>query len=59
MTQIMNLLHLAPDLQEEILFLRDGYLSPIAERQVRIILSEVDRENKRMRGRALSSHSRR
>ena len=43
-TQIMNLLHLAPDIQEEILFLprtlkgRD----PIAERHIRPITSVVD-----------------
>jgi len=43
-TQIMNLLHLAPAIQEEILFLprvtkgRD----PIAERNLRSVIREVD-----------------
>lgn len=42
-TQIMNLLLLAPDIQEEILFLpaiAEGH-DPIPERQVRFIASEV------------------
>jgi len=43
-TQIMNLLHLAPAIQEEILFLprvTEGR-DPIAERQLRAITAEVD-----------------
>lgn len=43
-TQIMNLLHLAPGIQEEILFLprvTEGR-DPIAERHLRTITAEVD-----------------
>ena len=43
-TQIMNLLHLAPDIQEEILFLprvTEGH-DPIAERRLRPIVAEPD-----------------
>jgi len=43
-TQIMNLLHLAPTIQEEILFLprvTEGR-DPIAERHLRAITAEVD-----------------
>jgi hypothetical protein len=48
MTQIMNLLHLAPDLQEKILFLSStSSRSPIAERQLRGITAEVDWEQQR------------
>jgi len=49
MTQIMNLLHLAPDIQEEILFLprvpegRD----PVTERDVRKMVTEVDWDRQR------------
>ena len=48
-TQIMNLLHLAPDIQEELLFLprvttgRD----PVTEREVRAIASEVEWQRQR------------
>lgn len=44
MTQVMNLLHLAPDIQEEILFLppTDGGRDPIGEHQVRPIAGVVD-----------------
>jgi hypothetical protein len=44
MTQIMNLLHLAPDIQEELLFLSpvtDGR-DPITERALRVICTEGD-----------------
>ena len=42
-TQIMNLLHLAPDIQEEILFLprTDGRRAPIRERMVRPIAAII------------------
>jgi len=43
-THIMNLLHLAPDIQEEILFLprvTEGR-DPIAERNLRCVAAEVD-----------------
>ena len=43
-TQIMNLLHLAPDIQEEILFLPrtpEGQ-GPISERQIRPIAAAID-----------------
>ena len=44
MTQILNLLHLAPDIQEEILFLprvTEGK-DPIHEKMLRPIAAEVD-----------------
>jgi hypothetical protein len=43
-TQIMNLLHLAPGIQEELLFLPrvTGGRDPITERGVRAIAREVD-----------------
>jgi hypothetical protein len=55
MTQIMNLLHLAPDIQEAILFLprtttgRD----PVTERDLRVIVSVVDwgKQRRMWRGR--------
>jgi hypothetical protein len=42
-TQIMNLLHLAPDIQEELLFLppTDGRRAPIHERAIRPICAEI------------------
>ena len=44
LTQIMNLLNLAPDIQEAILFLprTDRGFDPISERQVRRIAAEPD-----------------
>ena len=44
MTQIMNLLHLAPDIQEEILFLprTRGGRDPIREKMVRPIAAVPD-----------------
>ena len=51
MTQIMNLLHLAPDIQEQLLFLprvTEGR-DPIIERDLRPIAGEVDwQEQRRM-----------
>ena len=43
-TQIMNLLHLAPDIQEEILFLprTEGGRAPIRQRMVRPIAAILD-----------------
>jgi hypothetical protein len=43
-TQIMNLLNLAPDVQEEILFLprTDGGRAPIRERMIRPIAAIID-----------------
>ena len=49
MTQIMNLLHLAPDIQEELLFLplvTEGN-DPIHEKMLRPIAAEVDWERQR------------
>jgi len=56
-TQIMNLLHLAPDIQEEILSLpcTDGSRAPITERQVRPIAAVIDwRKQRRMWKRLLA-----
>jgi len=50
-TQIMNLLHLAPDIQEAILFLprTDGSRAAIAERHLRPIAAVIDwRKQRRM-----------
>ena len=50
-TQIMNLLHLAPDIQEELLFLpsTNGTRAPICERVVRPIAAIIDwRKQRRM-----------
>jgi hypothetical protein len=49
MTQIMNLLHLAPDIQEEILHLprvTEGK-DPVTEKMLRTIAAEVDWERQR------------
>jgi len=48
-TQIMNLLHLAPDIQEAILFLPagDGGRDPIAERSVRPVAAILDWQEQR------------
>jgi hypothetical protein len=56
-TQIMNLLHLAPDIQEEILSLprTDGSRAPITERRVRPIAAVIDwRKQRRMWKRLLA-----
>jgi len=44
MTQIMNLLHLAPDLQEAILFLPrvEKGKDPVTERELRVIVAVPD-----------------
>jgi len=58
-TQIMNLLHLAPDIQEAILFLppvvegRD----PISERDLRPIAAEVDWGRQRGKWESLIHHA--
>jgi hypothetical protein len=41
-TQIMNLLHLAPDLQEDVLFLDEASGHKVVERELRPILVEAD-----------------
>ena len=43
-TQIMNLLHLAPDIQEELLFLppTDGRRAPVHERSIRPVAAEIN-----------------
>jgi len=59
MTQIMNLLHLAPDIQEEVLFLprvSDGR-DPITERDLRPIAAEADWERQRTRWRQVCCQS--
>ena len=51
LTQIMNLLNLAPDIQEEILFLKSPKYGrdPITERQLRPIVAVADwRQQRRM-----------
>ena len=55
MTQIMSLLLLAPDIQEEILFLprSDGGLDPIREKAVRPIASVPDWRKQRVMWRGL------
>ena len=48
LTQIMSLLHLAPDIQEEILFLPPGHAG-LTEKQVRRVAAEMDwRKQRRM-----------
>ena len=44
MTQIMNLLHLAPDIQEAILFLPtvEQGRDPVTERDLRLIVAAAD-----------------
>lgn len=58
MTQIMNLLHLAPDIQEEILHLppvADGR-DPVTERDLRPITRMVDWEQQRTAWRSANRH---
>lgn len=58
MTQIMNLLHLAPDIQEEILHLPpvgDGR-DPVTERDLRPITRMVDWEQQRTAWRSANRH---
>ena len=49
LTQIMNLLNLAPDIQEEILFLPPvaGEREAVSERQVRVVAALADWERQR------------
>ena len=49
-TQIMNLLHLAPDIQEDILFLpkTENGRDPIGERDVRLICPVIDWRKQRV-----------
>lgn len=56
MTQIMNLLHLAPDIQEAILFLPDVVegRDPITERDLRAVTAQLDWDRQRSRFRGLS-----
>ena len=60
LTQIMNLLVLAPDIQEAILFLprTDQGFDPISERQIRRIAAEPDWRRQRRLWRALKGNSR-
>jgi hypothetical protein len=55
LTQIMNLLNLAPDIQEDILFLprTDRGFDPIPERRIRAIASEPDWRKQRRLWRTL------
>lgn len=57
LTQIMNLLNLAPDIQEAILFLprTDRGFDPISERQIRRIAAEPDWRRQRRLWRSLTS----
>jgi hypothetical protein len=58
MTQIMNLLHLAPDIQETILFLprtTDGR-DPIHEKMLRPIAAETDWRKQRQSWKRLTRH---
>ena len=50
LTQIMNLLLLAPDIQEEILFLplTDKAQEPISDRDMRPVVAELDWEKQRL-----------
>ena len=59
MTQIMNLLHLAPDIQEELLFLPpvvDGR-DPIHERMLRAVCAEMNWQRQRQLWRELAAQS--
>ena len=55
-TQVMNLLQLAPDIQEQILFLPEveGGRDPVKEWQVRPIAADVDWRRQRTRWQALA-----
>jgi len=50
MTQIMNLLHLAPEIQEEILFFERVRVGkdPITERDMRVVTAELDWDSQRI-----------
>ena len=60
MTQIMNLLHLAPDIQEEILFLSpvDRGHDPVTERHLRNICRQQRWSSQRKGWRSLRENSR-
>ena len=55
MTQIMNLNHLAPDIQEELLFLPrvTNGRAPVHERMLRPIAAEISLQRQRQLWRAL------
>jgi len=57
MTQIMNLLHLAPDIQEQLLNLPPVKAGedPITERDIRVVIRERDWSNQRRRWRRLTA----
>ena len=57
LTQVMNLMNLAPDIQEEILFLprTNRGFDPIPERRVRVIAAEPDWRMQRKIWRELSA----
>lgn len=58
-TQVMNLLHLAADIQEQILFLPlvlSGH-DPINEKMLRPLTAEVDWERQRAKWREISMHA--
>ncbi len=59
MTQIMNLLHLAPDIQEQILDLPlvDRGRDPVTERDLRPIVAELDWRRQRQLWRDLRDHA--
>ncbi|MCX5674890.1 MAG: hypothetical protein NTX87_07765, partial [Planctomycetota bacterium] len=59
LTQIMNLLHLAPDIQEAILFLprTDRGFDPISERQIRRVTAEPDWRRQRRLWREILARS--
>ena len=58
-TQVMNLLQLAPDIQEQILFLPEveGGRDPVKEWQVRPLAAEVHWGRQRVAWRAICDHS--
>jgi hypothetical protein len=55
MTQIMKLLHLAPDIQEQILFL--PLLKGLNERNLRPIVSHIDWDEQRRMFQKITGHS--
>lgn len=58
-TQLMDLLLLAPDIQEEILFMQaEPGEQPIAERTLRTVVQSLDWPGQRVRWRALLSNGR-
>ncbi len=59
LTQIMNLLHLAPDIQEAILFMpcAESGRDPITERELRLIAAEPDWKKQRRMWRRIAWRS--